>query len=215
MIPQYRYTMYVYFYLHLNQRNIMYMSLPKPRNLQWELIEIIFFFIVKFSFTCNNISSATGYEYACVSYQDLVDRTTVWRYQGVIRLCNPKNRQYIGQKKKDKKMVHKILYRKPKIEQHEPHQKYLLLTKEDTEPSVPSWSHHFESFIVHNMPSYVPRPSPEYSCGKRNLLYATRAASFVSIVVYLIHSSQIVSSDRKGARAGLILLVDLYFDLRK
>jgi hypothetical protein len=37
------------------------------------------------------------------------------------------------------------------------------------------------------MPIYLPRPSPEYSCGKGNLLYAIRAASFVSIVVYLIH----------------------------
>jgi hypothetical protein len=53
------------------------------------------------------------------------------------------------------------------------------------------------------MPSYVPRPSPEYSCGKGNLLCAIRAASFVSIVVYLIHIPQIASSDRKGARAGL------------
>ena len=41
----------------------------------------------------------------------------------------------------------------------------------------------------------MPRTSPEYSCGKGNLLYAIRAASFVSIVVYLIHIPQIVSSD--------------------
>ena len=31
-----------------------------------------------------------------------------------------------------------------------------------------------------------PRPSPEYSCGKRNPLYPIRAASFVSIVLYII-----------------------------
>ena len=35
--------------------------------------------------------------------------------------------------------------------------------------------------------SYAPRPSPEYSCGKRNPLYPIRATSFVSIVLYLIH----------------------------
>ena len=34
--------------------------------------------------------------------------------------------------------------------------------------------------------SYAPRPSPEYSCGKRNRLYPIQAASFVSIVLYLI-----------------------------
>ena len=34
---------------------------------------------------------------------------------------------------------------------------------------------------------YIPRPSPEYLCGKRNLLYPIRAASFVSIVLYLIY----------------------------
>jgi hypothetical protein len=33
----------------------------------------------------------------------------------------------------------------------------------------------------------VTRPSPEYSCGKRNPLYPIRAASFASIVLYLIH----------------------------
>jgi hypothetical protein len=32
----------------------------------------------------------------------------------------------------------------------------------------------------------VRRPSPDYSCGKRNPLYPIRAASFVSIVLYLI-----------------------------
>ena len=32
----------------------------------------------------------------------------------------------------------------------------------------------------------APRPSPEYSCGKRNLLYPIRATSFVSIIMYLI-----------------------------
>jgi hypothetical protein len=31
------------------------------------------------------------------------------------------------------------------------------------------------------------RPSPEYSCGKRNPLYPIRAASFVSIVLYPIY----------------------------
>ena len=41
----------------------------------------------------------------------------------------------------------------------------------------------------------MPRTSPGYSCGKGNLLYAIRAASFVSIVVYLIHIPQIASSD--------------------
>ena len=45
------------------------------------------------------------------------------------------------------------------------------------------------------MPIYLPRTSPEYSCGKGNLSYAIRAASFVSIVVYLIPIPQIVSSD--------------------
>jgi hypothetical protein len=35
---------------------------------------------------------------------------------------------------------------------------------------------------------YAPRPSPEYSCGKRNPLYPIWAASFVSIVLYLIHT---------------------------
>jgi hypothetical protein len=30
------------------------------------------------------------------------------------------------------------------------------------------------------------RPLPEYSCGKRNRLYPIQAASFVSIVLYLI-----------------------------
>jgi hypothetical protein len=29
------------------------------------------------------------------------------------------------------------------------------------------------------------RPSPEYECGKRNLLYQIRANSFVSIIMYL------------------------------
>jgi hypothetical protein len=33
------------------------------------------------------------------------------------------------------------------------------------------------------------RPSHEYSCGKRNPLYPIRAASFVSIVLYLIQTS--------------------------
>jgi len=31
------------------------------------------------------------------------------------------------------------------------------------------------------------RPSPEYSCRKRNPLYPIRAASFVSTVLYFIH----------------------------
>jgi hypothetical protein len=31
----------------------------------------------------------------------------------------------------------------------------------------------------------APRPSPEYSCGKRNLLYPIQANSFVSIIMYL------------------------------
>jgi hypothetical protein len=35
---------------------------------------------------------------------------------------------------------------------------------------------------------YAPRPSPEYSCGKRNLLYPIWAASFVSVEVYLIQA---------------------------
>jgi hypothetical protein len=30
----------------------------------------------------------------------------------------------------------------------------------------------------------APRPSPEYECGKRNLLYPIRANSFVSIIMY-------------------------------
>ena len=34
---------------------------------------------------------------------------------------------------------------------------------------------------------YAPRPSPEYSCGKRNPLFPIWAASFVSILLYLIH----------------------------
>jgi hypothetical protein len=29
------------------------------------------------------------------------------------------------------------------------------------------------------------KPSPEYSCGKRNPLYPIRATSFVSIIMYL------------------------------
>jgi hypothetical protein len=33
---------------------------------------------------------------------------------------------------------------------------------------------------------YAPRPSPEYSCGKRNPLYPIRAASFVTIALYVI-----------------------------
>jgi hypothetical protein len=33
---------------------------------------------------------------------------------------------------------------------------------------------------------YAPRPSPEYSCGKRNPLFPIRAASFVSIALYVI-----------------------------
>jgi hypothetical protein len=41
---------------------------------------------------------------------------------------------------------------------------------------------------------YAPRPSPEYSCGKRNLLYPIRAASFVSIVLYLILVIQLFNS---------------------
>ena len=31
----------------------------------------------------------------------------------------------------------------------------------------------------------LPRPSPEYSCGKSNQLYPIKAVSFVSIVLYL------------------------------
>ena len=38
----------------------------------------------------------------------------------------------------------------------------------------------------HSYSGDAPRPSPEYSCGKRNPLYPIRAASFVSIVLYLI-----------------------------
>jgi hypothetical protein len=34
----------------------------------------------------------------------------------------------------------------------------------------------------------VARPSPEYSCGKRNPLYPIRPAFFVSIVLYPIHN---------------------------
>ena len=33
----------------------------------------------------------------------------------------------------------------------------------------------------------LPRPPPEYSCGKRNPLYPIQAAFFVSIVLYPIH----------------------------
>ena len=36
-----------------------------------------------------------------------------------------------------------------------------------------------------------PRPSAEYSYGKRNTLYPIRAAYFVSIVLYLLLSIQI------------------------
>ena len=36
------------------------------------------------------------------------------------------------------------------------------------------------------VPALVLRPSPEYSCGKRNPLYPIRAASFVSIALYVI-----------------------------
>ena len=36
---------------------------------------------------------------------------------------------------------------------------------------------------------YVPRPSFEYSCWKRNSLYPIRTDSFVSLVLYLIHIS--------------------------
>ena len=40
---------------------------------------------------------------------------------------------------------------------------------------------------------YAPRPSPEYSCGKRNPLYPIRSTSFVSIVLYPILTSRFVS----------------------
>ena len=33
--------------------------------------------------------------------------------------------------------------------------------------------------------AYAPRPSLEYACGKRNMLYPIRANSFVSIIMYL------------------------------
>jgi hypothetical protein len=33
----------------------------------------------------------------------------------------------------------------------------------------------------------APMSSPEYSCGKRNLLYPIQATSFVSIILYLIY----------------------------
>jgi hypothetical protein len=40
---------------------------------------------------------------------------------------------------------------------------------------------------------YAPRPSPEYSCGKGNPLYPIWAASFVSIILYLIHIYKIAN----------------------
>ena len=49
----------------------------------------------------------------------------VWRYQReVIIICKSKDRQYNGQKKKDKRSrrtIYKTLHRKLKIQQHEPH----------------------------------------------------------------------------------------------
>jgi hypothetical protein len=41
---------------------------------------------------------------------------------------------------------------------------------------------------------YAPRPSPEYSCGKRNPLYPIRSTSFVSIVLYPIHKQRFSDS---------------------
>jgi len=41
----------------------------------------------------------------------------------VIRSHKSNNRQYIGQKKKENTMVYKTLHRKPKIKQHEHHNK--------------------------------------------------------------------------------------------
>ena len=53
----------------------------------------------------------------------------------------------------------------------------------------------FSAFVLRWRPwCYAPRPSPEYSCGKRNLLYPIRAASFVSIVLYLILVIQLFNS---------------------
>ena len=42
----------------------------------------------------------------------------------------------------------------------------------------------YNGFLFPHEYSDAPRPSPEYSCGKRNPLYPIRAASFVSIVLY-------------------------------
>jgi hypothetical protein len=45
---------------------------------------------------------------------------------------------------------------------------------------------HFSAWVLRWRPRCIaPRPSPEYECGKRNLLYQIRANSFVSIIMYL------------------------------
>ena len=41
-------------------------------------------------------------------------------------------------------------------------------------------------YIIIETKEFAPRPSPEYSCWKRNQLYPIRSASFVSIVLYPI-----------------------------
>jgi hypothetical protein len=43
-----------------------------------------------------------------------------------------------------------------------------------------------EFLFPHSYSGDTPRPSPEYSCGKRSPLYPIRSASFVSIVLYPI-----------------------------
>jgi hypothetical protein len=46
----------------------------------------------------------------------------------------------------------------------------------------------FSAFVLRWRPwCYAHRPSPEYSCGKKTPSYPIRAASFISIVLYLTH----------------------------
>jgi hypothetical protein len=61
-----------------------------------------------------------------------------------------------------------------------------------------------------NCSSYAPRRLPDYSCRKRNTLYPIRAASFVSILVYLIHIPQTVSSDSTCRSICLLIYILSY-----
>ena len=47
----------------------------------------------------------------------------------------------------------------------------------------------YNGFLFQHEYSGEGRPSPEYECGKRNPLCPIRAASFVSIVLYPIHTN--------------------------